>query len=133
MLASKKFIAATIVALSLVGALSPATAAETKDAAIARAQAQAAFQAQMNTFITAHRVIIDARRAAGAKALADFQTALATVTTDAQLQAAKDARKAAVAAANATAKTAITALVKPAKPAKPAKVAIPTAPPAPTA
>ena len=133
MLASKKFIAATIVALSLVGALSPATAAETKDAAIARAQAQAAFQAQMNTFITAHRVIIDARRAAGAKALADFQTALATVTTDAQLQAAKDARKAAVAAANATAKTAITALVKPAKPAKVTKPKAPIAPTAPTA
>jgi len=139
MLASKKFIAATIVALSLVGALSPATAADTKDAAIARAQAQAAFQAQMNTFVTAHRVIIDARRAAGAKALADFQIALATVTTDAQLQAAKVARKAAVAAADATAKAAITALVKPAKPAKvakpakPAKVAKPTAPPAPTA
>lgn len=133
MLASKKFIAATIVALSLIGAVSSATAAETKDAAIARAQAQAAFQAQMNTFVTAHRVIIDARRAAGAKALADFQTALATVTTDAQLQSAKDARKAAVAAAGATAKAAITALVKPVKPTKPAKVAKPTAPPAPTA
>lgn len=128
MLVSKKFIAATIVALSLVGALSPASAADTKDAAIARAQAQAVFQAQMNIFVTAHRVIIDARRAAGAKALADFQTALATVTTDAQLQAAKDARKAAVAAANAIAKTAITALVKPAKPAKVAKPMAPTAP-----
>jgi hypothetical protein len=133
MLASKKFIAATIVALSLVGAVSPASAVDTKDAAIARAQAQAAFQAQMNTFVTAHRVIIDARRAAGAKALADFQAALANVTTDAQLQAAKDARKAAVAAADATAKAAITALVKPVKPAKPAKVAKPTTPPAPTA
>jgi hypothetical protein len=133
MLASKKIIAATIVALSLVGAVSPATAAENKDTAIARAQAQAAFQAQMNTFVTAKRAIIDARRAAGAKALADFQAALATVTTDAQLQAAKDARKSANAAADATAKAAITALVKPAKPAKPAKVAKPTAPPAPTA
>ena len=133
MLASKKIIAATIVALSLVGAVSPATAADTKDAAIARAQAQAAFQAQMNIFITAHRVIIDARRAAGAKALADFQAALANVTTDAQLQAAKDARKAAVAAADATAKAAITALVKPVKPVKPAKVAKAIVPPAPTA
>lgn len=132
MLVSKKFIAATIVALSLVGAVSPASAADTKDAAIARAQAQAAFQAQMNTFVTAHRVIIDARRAAGAKALADFQAALTNVTTDAQLQAAKDARKAAVAAADATAKAAITALVKPVKPAKPAKIERPTAPPAPT-
>lgn len=132
MLVSKKFIVATIVALSLVGAVSPASAADTKDAAIARAQAQAAFQAQMNTFVTAHRVIIDARRAAGAKALADFQAALTNVTTDAQLQAAKDARKAAVAAADATAKAAITALVKPVKPAKPAKIERPTAPPAPT-
>ena len=133
MLASKKIIAATIVALSLVGAVSPATAADTKDAAVARAQSQAAFQAQMNTYVTAHRAIIDVRRAAGAKALADFQAALANVTTDAQLQAAKDARKAAVAAADATAKAAITALVKPVKPAKPAKVAKPTTPPAPTA
>jgi hypothetical protein len=133
MLASKKIIAATIVALSLVGAVSPATAADTKDAAIARAQAQAALQAQMNTFVTAHRAIIDTRRAAGAKALADFQAALANVTTDAQLQAAKDARKAAVAAADATAKAAITALVKPVKPAKPAKAVKPTTPAAPTA
>jgi len=123
MLASKKIIAATIVALSLVGAVSPATAADTKDAAIARAQAQATFQAQMNTYVAAHRAIIDTRRAAGAKALADFQVALASVTTDAQLQAAKDARKAAVAAADATAKAAITALVKPVKPAKPVKAA----------
>ena len=133
MLASKKIIAATIVALSLVGAVSPATAADTKDAAIARAQAQATFQAQMNTYVAAHRAIIDTRRAAGAKALADFQVALASVTTDAQLQAAKDARKAAVAAADATAKAAIAALVKPVKPAKPAKAAKPTTPAAPTA
>jgi hypothetical protein len=123
MLASKKIIAATIVALSLVGAVSPATAADTKDAAIARAQEQATFQAQMNTYITAHRAIIDARRAAGAKALADFQVALAAATTDVQLQAAKDARKAAVAAADATAQAAIAALVKPVKPAKPVKAA----------
>ena len=123
MLASKKIIAATIVALSLVGAVSPATAADTKDAAIARAQEQATFQAQMNTYVTAHRAIIDARRAAGAKALADFQVALAAVTTDAQLQAAKEARKAAVAAADATAQAAIAALVKPVKPAKPVKAA----------
>ena len=123
MLASKKIIAATIVALSLVGAVSPATAADTKDAAIARAQEQAAFQAQMNTYITSHRAIIDARRAAGAKALADFQVALAAATTDVQLQAAKDARKAAVAAADATAQAAIAALVKPVKPAKPVKAA----------
>jgi len=133
MLASKKIIAATIVALSLVGAVSPATAADTKDAAIARAQAQAAFQGQMNTYVTAHRAIIDARRAAGAKALADFQAALANVTTDAQLQAAKAARKSANAAADATAKAAITALVKPVKPAKPAKAVKPTTPAAPTA
>ena len=123
MLASKKIIAATIVALSLVGAVSPATAADTKEAAIARAQAQATFQAQMNTYVAAHRAIIDARRAAGAKALADFQVALAAATTDVQLQAAKDARKAAVAAADATAQAAIAALVKPVKPAKPVKAA----------
>ena len=133
MLASKKIIAATIVALSLVGAVSPATAADTKDAAIARAQAQAAFQSQMNTYVTAHRAIIDARRAAGAKALADFQAALANVTTDARLQAAKAARKSANAAADATAKAAITALVKPVKLAKPAKAAKPTTPAVPTA
>ena len=83
----------------------------------------------MDTYVTAHRAIIDARRAAGAKALADFQAALANVTTDAQLQAAKDARKAAVAAADATAKAAIAALVKPVKPAKPVKAAKPTASP----
>ena len=87
----------------------------------------------MNTFVTAHRAIIDARRAAGAKALADFQAALVNVTTDAQLQAAKDARKAAVAAADATAKAAMTALAKPVKPAKPAKAAKPVTPAVPTA
>ena len=127
---TKKFLVGALVATSLIGGVSSATAADTKDAAIARAQEQATFQAQMNTFVTAHRAIIDARRAAGAKALADFQAALANVTTDAQLQAAKDARKAAVATADATAKAAIAALVKPTKPAKPAK---PTAPAAPKA
>jgi hypothetical protein len=127
---TKKFLVGALVATSLIGGVSSATAADTKDAAIARAQEQATFQAQMNTFVTAHRAIIDARRAAGAKALADFQAALANVTTDAQLQAAKDARKAAVATAEATAKAAIAALVKPTKPAKPAK---PTAPAAPKA
>jgi hypothetical protein len=120
---TKKFLVGALVATSLIGGVSSATAADTKDAAIARAQEQATFQAQMNTFVTAHRAIIDARRAAGAKALADFQAALANVTTDAQLQAAKDARKAAVAAADATAKASIAALVKPVKPAKPVKAA----------
>ena len=123
MFTSKKILAGALVAASLFGGVSSATAADTKDAAVARAQAQATFRAQMDTYVTAHRAIIDARRAAGAKALADFQVALANVTTDAQLQAAKDARKSANAAADATAKSAIAALVKPAKPAKPAKVA----------
>ena len=118
---SKKFLATALIATSLFGGVSSATAADTKDAAVARAQAQATFRAQMDTYVTAHRAIIDARRAAGAKALADFQAALANVTTDAQLQAAKDARKAAVTAANATATAALAALTKPVKPAKPAK------------
>ena len=121
MLATKKFLTAALIATSLIGGATAATAADTKDAATARAQAQATFQSQMNTYVTAHRAIVDARRAANAKALADFQAALANVTTDAQLQAAKDARKAAVAAADATATAAEAALVKPAKPAKPAK------------
>ena len=129
MFTSKKILAGALVAASLFGGGSSATAADTKDAAVARAQAQATFRAQMDTYVTAHRAIIDARRAAGAKALADFQAALANVTTDAQLQAAKDARKSANAAADATAKSAIAALVKPAKPAKPAKVAKPQASP----
>ena len=129
MFTSKKILAGALVAASLFGGVSSATAADTKDAAVARAQAQATFRAQMETYVTAHRAIIDARRAAGAKALADFQAALANVTTDAQLQAAKDARKSANAAADATAKSAIAALVKPAKPAKPAKVAKPQASP----
>jgi hypothetical protein len=133
MFTSKKILAGALVAASLFGGVSSATAADTKDAAVARAQAQATFRAQMDTYVTAHRAIIDIRRAAGAKALADFQVALANVTTDAQLQAAKDARKSAHAAADATAKAAIAALVKPAKPAKPAKAAKPTAPVAPTA
>ena len=115
---TKKFLATAIIATSLLGGVSSASAADTKDAAIARAQAQAAFQSQMNTYINAHRAIVDAHRAANAKALADFQAALATVTTDAELKAAKDARKAAVTAAGATAKAALSALVKPAKPAK---------------
>ncbi|MEY4657807.1 MAG: hypothetical protein RL466_620 [Actinomycetota bacterium] len=131
MLISKKILVSALIATSLFGGVSTATAADTKDAAIARAQAQATFKAQMDTYVTAHRAIIDARRAAGAKALADFQAALANVTTDAQLQAAKDARKSANAAADATAKAAIAALVKPVKPAKPVKAAKPT--PSPTA
>ena len=121
MSATKKFLATAIIATSLLGGVSSATAADTKDAAIARAQAQAAFQSQMNTYVNAHRAIVDAHRAANAKALADFQAALATVTTDAELKAAKDARKAAVKAAGTTAKAAMSALVKPAKPAKAAK------------
>ena len=118
MSATKKFLATAIIATSLVGGVSSASAADTKDAAIARAQAQAAFQSQMNTYLTAHRAIVDTLRAANAKALADFQAALATVTTDAQLKAARDVRKAAVTAAAATAKAAKDALVKPSKPAK---------------
>ena len=118
---TKKFLATAIIATSLLGGVSSASAADTKDAAIARAQAQAAFQSQMNTYVNAHRAIVDAHRAANAKALADFQAALATVTTDAELKAAKDARKAAVTAAGTTAKAAMSALVKPAKPAKAAK------------
>ena len=118
MSATKKFLATAIIATSLLGGVSSASAADTKDAAIARAQAQAAFQSQMNTYVTEHRAIVDAHRAANAKALADFQAALATVTTDAELKAAKDARKAAVTSAASTAKTARAALVKPAKPAK---------------
>ena len=121
MSATKKFLATAIIATSLLGGVSSASAADTKDAAIARAQAQAAFQSQMNTYVNAHRAIVDAHRAANAKALADFQAALATVTTDAELKAAKDARKAAVTAARTTAKAAMSALVKPAKPAKAAK------------
>jgi hypothetical protein len=121
MSATKKFLATAIIATSLLGGVSSASAADTKDAAIARAQAQAAFQSQMNTYVNAHRAIVDAHRAANAKALADFQAALATVTTDAELKAAKDARKAAVTAAGTTAKSAMSALVKPTKPAKAAK------------
>ena len=121
MSATKKFLATAIIATSLFGGVSSASAVDTKDSAIARAQAQAAFQSQMSAHINAHRAIVDAHRAANAKALADFQAALATVTTDAELKAAKDARKAAVTAAAATAKAAKAALVKPTKPAKPAK------------
>lgn len=129
MSATKKFLVTAIVATSLIGGVSSATAADTKDAAVARAQAQATFKTQMDAYVAAHRAIIDTRRAASAKALADFQAALANVTTDAQLQAAKDARKSAIAAADATAKAAIAALVKPVKPAKPVKAAKPTASP----
>jgi hypothetical protein len=129
---TKKILAGALVAASLFGGVSSATAVDTKDAAVARAQAQATFRAQMDAYVTAHRAIIDTRRAAGAKALADFQAALASVTTDAQLQAAKDARKSANAAADATAKAAIAALVKPVKPAKPVKAAKPAPTPSAT-
>ena len=118
MSATKKILATVIIAGSLFGGTSSASAADTKDAAIARAQAQAAFQSQMSAHINAQRAIVDAHRAANAKALSDFQAALATATTDAELKAAKDARKAAVTTAAATAKTAKAALVKPTKPAK---------------
>jgi hypothetical protein len=121
MLSTKKFLTAALIASSLFGGVATASAADTKDAAIARAQAQATFQSQVSTYLTAHRAIVDTQRAANAKALADFQAALASVTTDAQLQAAKDARKAAHVAADATAKAAEAALVKPVKPAKPVK------------
>ena len=114
---------ALLVAAGLIASTGTAIAADTKDSAVARAQAQAAFQSSMTTYIAAHRAIVDTRRAAHAKALSDFQIALNTATTDAQLQAAKDARKAAVTAADATATAALTALVKPAKPIKPAKAA----------
>jgi hypothetical protein len=129
MLNSKKFLATALVAASLFGGVSSAAAADTKDAAVARAQAQATFRAQIDTYVTAHRAIMDARRVAASKALADFQAALANVTTDAQLQAAKEARKSAMAAANATAKAAIAALAKPVKPAKPAKAQKPATTP----
>ena len=129
MFTSKKFLAGALVAASLFGGVSSATAADTKDAAVASAQAQATFRAQIDAYVTAHRAIIDTRRAAAAKALADFQAALANVTTDAQLQAAKDARKSAMATANATAKAAIAALTKPVKPAKPAKAQKPATTP----
>jgi hypothetical protein len=112
---------ALLVTAGLIASTGTAVAADTKDAAVARAQAQAAFQSSMSTYIAAHRAIIDARRAAHAKALTDFQTALNSVTTDAQLQAAKDARKSAITAANTTATAALAALVKPVKPAKAAK------------
>jgi len=118
---SKKFIATAIIATSLIGGVSSASAADTKEAAIARAQAQATFQAEVNTYVNAHRAIMDTVRAANAKALSDFQAALANVTTDAELKAAKDARKAALKAAGESAKAAKAALVKPTKPAKPAK------------
>ena len=123
MLSTKKFLAVAVIASSFLGGVSSASAVDNKDAAVARAQAQATFRAQIDTYVTAHRAILDARRAAAAKAFADFQAALANVTTDAQLQAAKDARKSAMDAANATAKAAIAALAKPVKPAKPAKPA----------
>ena len=129
MLNSKKIFAGALVAASLFGGVSSAAAVDTKDAAVARAQAQATFRAQMDTYVTAHRAIIDARRAAGAKALADFQAALANATTDAELQAAKAARKSAMDAANATAKAAIAALAKPVTPAKPAKAQKPATTP----
>ena len=112
---------ALLVAAGLIASTGSAVAADTKDGAVTRAQAQAAFQSSMSTYITSHRAIVDTKRAAHAKALADFQTALTSVTTDAQLQAAKDARKAAVTAADATATAALAALTKPVKPAKPAK------------
>ena len=114
---------ALLVAAGLIASTGTAIAADTKDAAVARAQAQAAYQSSMSTYIASHRAIVDARRAATAKALSDFQSALNTAATDAQLQAAKDARKAAVTAANATAAASLAALVKPAKPIKPTKPA----------
>ena len=76
MSATKKFLATAIIATSLFGGVSSASAVDTKDAAIARAQAQAAFQSQMSAHINAQRAIVDAHRAANAKALADFQAAL---------------------------------------------------------
>jgi hypothetical protein len=121
MSATKKFLTATLIAASLAGGISSASAADTKDAAIARAQTHATYTAQMDSYIAAHRAIIDAHRAANAKALADFQAALTSATTPAQVKAAKEARKAATAAAKATSDAAHAALVKPTKPVKPVK------------
>jgi len=127
MSATKKFLATAIIAGSLVGGISSASAADTKDAAVARAQTQATYQSQMTTYLDARRAIIDAHRAANAKALSDFQAALTNVKTDADLKAAKVARKAAATAAKTTSDVATAALVKPTKPVKPVKAAKPTA------
>ena len=127
MSATKKFLATAIIAGSLVGGISSASAADTKDAAVARAQTQATYQSQMTTYLDARRAIIDAHRAANAKALSDFQAALTNVKTDADLKAAKVARKAAATAAKTNSDVATAALVKPTKPVKPVKAAKPTA------
>ena len=121
MSASKKFLTATLIAASLVAGVSSASAADTAANAITRAQAHATYSAQMDTYIAAHRAIVDSQRAANAKAFSDYQAALASATTPALLKAAKEARKAAVTAAGTTAKAAMSALVKPTKPAKPVK------------
>ena len=121
MSANKKFLASAIIATSLVGGISSASAADTAPAAIARAQSQATYIAQMDTYLNSRRAIIDTHRAANAKALADFQAALTSATTPAQLKAAKEARKAATASAKATSDAASAALVKPTKPVKPVK------------
>ncbi|MEY4037277.1 MAG: hypothetical protein RL201_658, partial [Actinomycetota bacterium] len=55
MSATKKFLATAIIATSLIGGVSSASAVDTKDAAVARAQAQATFKTQMDSYITAHR------------------------------------------------------------------------------
>ena len=117
---------ALAIALTLLCAGSSAVAADrsvtdTKAAATERAATQAIFQSQMSTYIAATRAIRDTHRATAAKALADFQSALSLATTDLEIEAAKNARKASRVAADEIAKSALGALVKPLKPVKPAK------------
>ncbi len=104
---------ALLVAAGLIASMGTAIAADTENAAVAGAQTRAAYQSSMSTYIASHRAIVDTRRAARAKALTDFQSALASVTTDAQLQAAQDARMATLTEADTTAKAALVALARP--------------------
>lgn len=118
---------ALLVAAGLIASTGVAVAADTQDPAVARAQAQEAFQSSISTYLDAQHAIINTRRAAHAKALADFQSTLTSVTTDAQLREATDARKAVGVEADAIAKAALAALVRPAHPASSVPALIPTA------
>ena len=115
---ASKVTASSIILLSLFGGSFSDNAGQNPERAAERAQVRAEFRTQMDTFITTRRAIADERRNTVTKVNNDYQAALATATTDEEIVAAKQARKAAINEAKEAGKSKILALAKPIKPTK---------------
>jgi hypothetical protein len=118
---------ALLVAAGLFAGTGTAVAADDVDPAIARAQAPQLSQSQIWTYLDAQRAIMNTRREAHTKALAEFQSAISAATSDAQFATANDVRKEAIVEADAIAKAALAALARPTKHQQPAPTPVPTA------